>query len=117
MSEPEKKKKTKTFADCTENFRQFVVVLPREGDKRRITLTVKRGSVLKFDEHIDSYMVDRTMIIDAEETYSDYHGWRLTAYFQNTARPAPTRWERLKAWLMYPVKPSNLPQARASEKK
>lgn len=106
----------KTLKDAPAAFRALVREDVRHGDKRESTRFIKKGHKFNFKEHERKYVVERDMLIEVEETYTAdaYAGssWEVSTWHWETARPAPTRRERLKAWLMHPVKPSALPEAK-----
>lgn len=56
---------------------------------------------IEVDEYLKPYFSDGKLI------------WHHERYDWDTASPAPpTRWRRLKKWLMQPLEPTPLPKAR-----
>lgn len=86
------------------------VVVVREGDEREREILVEAGEYRTYEQggrRVGHIVSSPTYVTIIERWEGD---WQRQGYRWETARPAPTRWQRVQAWLG--LRPSLLPVAR-----
>lgn len=100
-------------------------ILPALGDKRRRNVLKRKGTTY-IGEHEGrkvEYTLTHDVHVDVTEEFKAHQEYPMTGKpcwqeincFVETAVPVPdppTLCARIKTWLMYPVRPNNLPEAR-----